>query len=129
MSSASQAFAEKAEYIASDAVIAAVAARAAASVPGVVRLEPGVLGLLGHLARTGRQWWTSQDIAPSAGVRIRRSGGWLKVQVDLSVSDGCHVGEVGRAVQQEVVRMVAEQTGMAVDAVSVAILDIQPGEL
>ncbi|WP_030515545.1 Asp23/Gls24 family envelope stress response protein [Nocardia sp. NRRL WC-3656] len=119
-------FAEKAEYIASDAVIAAVAARAATSVPGVARLEPGVLGLLGHLARTGRQWWSSQDIAPGAGVRVRHSGGWLKVQVDLSVTGGCHVGEVGQAIQQEVVRMVAQQTGMVVDAVSVAILDIQP---
>lgn len=120
-------FAEKAEYIASDAVIAAVAARAAASVPGVARLEPGVLGLLGHLARTGRQWRSSQDVAPGAGVRVRHSGGWLKVQVDLAVRGEYQVGEVGQAVQQEVVRMVAQQTGMLVDTVSVAILDIAPG--
>lgn len=122
-------FAADAEYIASDEVIAAVAAHAAASVPGVTRLEPGVLGLLGHLARAGRQLWSSQDVAPSAGVRVRHTGGWLKVQVDLSVTGRCHVGEVGQQVQQAVARTVAEQTGMVVDAVSVAILDIEPGGL
>ncbi|NKY51903.1 Asp23/Gls24 family envelope stress response protein [Nocardia vermiculata] len=114
------------EYIAEDAVIGAVAAHAAASVPGVIRLEPGVLGVLGHLVRTGLRWGNT-DTAPSAGVRVRHSGGWLKVQVDLSVAAGANAGEVGQAVQQEVVRVVEEQTGMCVDAVSVTVLDIAPG--
>ncbi|MEV5649816.1 Asp23/Gls24 family envelope stress response protein [Nocardia sp. NPDC052254] len=118
-----------AEYVASDEVIAAVAAHAATAVPGVAYLEPGVLGLLGHLARGGRQLWGGPDLAPGAGVRVRHSGGWLRVHVDLAVAAGCQVGEVGQAVQRAVVGMVTEQTGMVVDAVSVTILDIQPGEL
>ncbi len=128
MTSAASSSRAAAEYIASDEVIAAVAAHAAAAVPGVAYLEPGVLGLLGHLARSGRQWWGGQDPAPGACVRVRHSGGWLKVHIDLAMAAGCQVGDVGQAVQQAVIRTVTEQTGMAVDAVSVAILDIQPGE-
>ncbi len=129
MTSVSAGIPAPAEYIASDEVIAVVAAHAAAAVPGVAYLEPGVLGLLGHLARSGRQWWGGRDVAPSAGVRVRHSGGWLKVHVDLAVASGWQVAEVGQAVQRAVAGMVTEQTGMVVDAVSVSILDIQPGEL
>ncbi|MBF6326916.1 Asp23/Gls24 family envelope stress response protein [Nocardia transvalensis] len=116
------------EYVVADAVIAGVAARAAAAVPGVLRLEPGVLGLVGHLARSGRQLWTGQESAPSPGVRVRRAGGWLNIQVDLAMSAGARIGEVGQAVQQRVARAVTEQTGVEVDAVAVAVLDIEPGE-
>ncbi|MFF0493389.1 Asp23/Gls24 family envelope stress response protein [Nocardia sp. NPDC003482] len=115
------------EYVVTDAVIAGVAARAAASVPGVLRLEPGVLGLVGHLARSGRQRWTGQESAPSTGVRVRRAGGWLAVHIDLSIAAGGRVGAVGEAVQRRVARAVAEQTGVTVDAVSVTVLDIEPG--
>ncbi|AHH16527.1 Asp23/Gls24 family envelope stress response protein [Nocardia nova] len=129
MTSVSAGIPAAAEYIASDEVIAAVAAHAACAVPGVAYLEPGVLGLLGHLARSGRQWWSGREVAAAAGVRVRHSGGWLKVHVDLAVAAGWHAGEVGQAVQRAVGRMVTEQTGMVVDAVSVAILDMEPGEL
>ncbi|WP_410875857.1 Asp23/Gls24 family envelope stress response protein [Nocardia sp. A7] len=115
------------ELVVGDAVIAGVAARAAIQVPGVARLEPGVLGLVGHLARTGRHLWNGQEPIPSAGVRIRRSGGLLGIQVDLALSASAQVGDVGRAVQRAVTQAVAEQTGADVDEVTVCVLDIEPG--
>ncbi|MBF6577066.1 hypothetical protein IU415_26965, partial [Nocardia farcinica] len=45
------------------AVVAAVAARAAAAVPGVRRLEPGVRGLVGSVLRAGRQRLAGADPA------------------------------------------------------------------
>lgn len=115
------------ELIVADAVIAGVAARAAILVPGVARLEPGVLGLVGHLARTSRQLWIGQEPVGSAGVRVRRAGGLLGIQVDLALTASGHVGEVGRAVQQAVARAVTEHTGADVDEVTVWVLDIEPG--
>ncbi|MFC4377269.1 Asp23/Gls24 family envelope stress response protein [Nocardia halotolerans] len=114
------------ELVVGDPVIAGVAAFAAARVPGVARLEPGVLGLVGHLARTGRQLWVGQEPVASAGVRVRRAGGLLAIQVDLALTSAGHVGEVGRAVQRAVAAAVTEHTGTEVDEVSVYVLDIEP---
>ncbi|WP_280342485.1 Asp23/Gls24 family envelope stress response protein [Nocardia neocaledoniensis] len=115
------------ELVVGDAVIASVAAAAAARVPGVARLEPGVLGLVGHLARSGRQLWIGQEPAVSAGVRVRRAGGLLDIQVDLALSGSGAVVEVGRAVQRAVSEAVSESTGAEVDSVRVFVLDIEPG--
>ncbi|NEW40952.1 Asp23/Gls24 family envelope stress response protein [Nocardia cyriacigeorgica] len=108
-------------------VVAAVAAYAARSTPGVVRLEPGVRGLVTTLVRAGRQRWLATDPAPSEGVRVRRTEmGRLLVQVDVVISGDRHAGEVGRAVQREVAAVVRAQTGQDVDEVVVSILDIEP---
>ncbi|MEV0075379.1 Asp23/Gls24 family envelope stress response protein [Nocardia neocaledoniensis] len=115
------------ELVVGDAVIASVAAAAAARVPGVARLEPGVLGLVGQLARSGRQLWIGQEPAASAGVRVRRAGGQLDLQIDLTLSAAGNVVEVGRAVQRAVTDAVAESTGAEVDSVRVSVLDIEPG--
>ncbi|APE35478.1 hypothetical protein BOX37_17695 [Nocardia mangyaensis] len=115
------------ELVVGDAVIASVAARAAALVPGVARLEPGVLGLVGHLARSGRQLWIGQEPAASAGVRVRRAGGLLDIQIDLALTASSNVVEVGRAVQQAVSVAVTESTSAEVDSVRVCVLHIEPG--
>ncbi|GEM30846.1 hypothetical protein NN3_18530 [Nocardia neocaledoniensis NBRC 108232] len=115
------------ELVVGDAVIAGVAAAAAARVPGVARLEPGVLGLVGQLARSGRQLWIGQEPAASAGVRVRRAGGLLHIQIDLALSGSGAVVEVGRAVQRAVSEAVTESTGAEVDSVRVNVLDIEPG--
>ncbi|MFB8278043.1 Asp23/Gls24 family envelope stress response protein [Nocardia colli] len=108
-------------------VVAAVAAQAACAVPGVVRLEPGVRGLVSSLVRVGKQRLTNTDPAASEGVRVRRSaGGALSVQVDVVISADRPAAVIGHAVQQEVSRVVFEQTGQTVDEVSVTILDIEP---
>lgn len=115
------------ELVVGDAVIAGVAARAAAQVPGVARLESGVLGLVGHLARSGRQLWIGREPAASAGVRVRRAGGLLDIQIDLALSASGNVVEVGGAVQRAVAEAVTESTGAEVDSVRVYVLDIEPG--
>ncbi|WP_227996029.1 Asp23/Gls24 family envelope stress response protein [Nocardia australiensis] len=108
-------------------VVAAVAAWAAAATTGVVRLEAGVRGLFTTMVRAGRQRWTDMDPAPSEGVRVRRTtSGVLNIDIDVVIAAGTHAAEVGRAVQQRVAGAVLEQTGQAVDAVSVVILDIEP---
>ncbi|MFI6869477.1 Asp23/Gls24 family envelope stress response protein [Nocardia sp. NPDC050406] len=118
-----------AEYVIADSVVASVAARAAASVPGVVRLEPGLRGLVVGLARSGRQLLGRAESAPADGVRVTRTAnGGYGVQVDLSLGAGCRAAEVGARVQDAVVRTVLEQTGVTVDEVAVTILDIEPGE-
>ncbi|MEU8895630.1 Asp23/Gls24 family envelope stress response protein [Nocardia sp. NPDC048505] len=116
-----------AELVVGEPVIAGVAARAAGRVPGVARLEPGVLGLVGQLVRSGRQLWTGQDPVPSAGVRVRRAGGLLDIQIDLVLSASGNVAEVGRAVQRSVAEAVTEATGAEVDSVRVYVVDIETG--
>jgi uncharacterized alkaline shock family protein YloU len=115
-----------AEFVVADAVIAGVAARAAAAVPGVSRLEPGVRGLVARLARSGMRLWTGRAAAPFDGVRVMRGADAMSIHVDLAISAGSRADEVGVAVQREVSRVVAEQTGVGVDAVTVVILDIEP---
>ena len=115
------------EVVIGNQVIAAVAARAAQATPGVIRLEPGVRGLFSTALRVGKQRLTSADPAPSEGVRVRRTvQGVLSVQVDVVISAERKAAAVGQAVQQEVARVVLEQTGQAVDEVSVSIFDIEP---
>ncbi|MEV0248969.1 Asp23/Gls24 family envelope stress response protein [Nocardia sp. NPDC050712] len=116
-----------AELVVGEPVIAGVAAKAAASTPGVARLEPGVLGLVGQLVRSGRQLWIGQAPAPSAGVRVRRAGGLLDIQINLALSASGNVAEVGRAVQRAVTDAVAEAAGLEVDSVRVYVVDIETG--
>ncbi|WP_194818452.1 Asp23/Gls24 family envelope stress response protein [Nocardia sp. XZ_19_385] len=116
-----------AELVVGEPVIAGVAARAAARVPGVARLEPGVLGLVGQLVRSGRQLWSGQEPAPSAGVRVRRAGGVVDIQINLALSASGNVAEVGRAVQRAVAEAVTEATGAEVDSVRVYVVDIETG--
>ncbi|QIS03107.1 Asp23/Gls24 family envelope stress response protein [Nocardia brasiliensis] len=108
-------------------VVAAVAAHAARATPGVIRLEPGVRGLVSTLLRVSKQRLTSAEPASSEGVRVRRrASGALSVQVDLVISAERAAALIGHAVQQEVSRVVFEQTGQVVEEVSVSILDIEP---
>ncbi|MFE0020595.1 Asp23/Gls24 family envelope stress response protein [Amycolatopsis sp. NPDC059021] len=117
----------RAEFVIADPVIASVAARAAIETPGVVRLEPGLRGLVTAWTRAARQRWKGLDPAPSDGVRVRHADdGTLNVSVDLVTSAVDQAAAVAQAVQRGVVRMVAEQTGLTVGEVSVSILDIEP---
>jgi uncharacterized alkaline shock family protein YloU len=115
------------EFVISDAVIASVAARAAATTPGVVRLEPGLKGLVTAWTRATRQRWKGLDPAPADGVRVRSSDGSVSIHIDIVTSALDQAAAVGQAVQRGVSRAVAEETGVGVDEVSVSILDIEPG--
>jgi uncharacterized alkaline shock family protein YloU len=113
------------EYVIADPVIASVAARAAITSPGVVRLEPGLRGLVTAWTRAARQRWKGLDPAPADGVRVRTVDGRLSVQVDLIASGADQAATVGRSVQRAVSRYVTSQTGLVVDEVSVSIMDIE----
>jgi uncharacterized alkaline shock family protein YloU len=113
------------EFVISDAVIASVAARAAAATSGVVRLEPGLKGLVTAWSRAARQRWKGLDPAPAEGVRVRVMGGTVSVHVDIVTSAVDQAVVVGQAVQRAVSRAVTAETGLRVDEVSVSILDIE----
>ncbi|MET7772959.1 Asp23/Gls24 family envelope stress response protein [Nocardia sp. NPDC005366] len=115
------------EIVIEPAVVAAVSARAALATPGVVRLEPGIRGLVSTLVRVGRQRWAGADPVPAEGVVVRRDeDGALHVGMNVVLSGDRQVAAVGYAVQREVTRVVSEQTGVVVADVSVSVLDIEP---
>lgn len=112
------------EIVVAAPVIAAVAAHAAANTPGVVRLEPGVRGLLNTFVRAGRQRWTDTDPAPADGVRIQHTQTGLVVSADITIATGGQAAAIGHAVQQQITRAVLDHTGQQVDRVCVCIIDI-----
>jgi uncharacterized alkaline shock family protein YloU len=114
------------QFVVSDAVVASVAARAAATTPGVVRLEPGLKGLVTAWSRAARQRWKGLNPAPAEGVRVRAGEGSVSVQVDIVTSAADQAAAVGQAVQRSVSRAVTAETGLVVGSVSVSILDIEP---
>ncbi|MET8652014.1 Asp23/Gls24 family envelope stress response protein [Nocardia aurea] len=115
------------EIVIEPPVLAAISARAALATPGVVRLEPGIRGLVSTLVRVGKQRWAGADPAPIEGVLVRRDeDGAVRVRVNLVLSADRQVAAVGYAVQQEVSRVVCEQTGVTVAEVSVSVHDVEP---
>jgi uncharacterized alkaline shock family protein YloU len=113
------------DYVIADPVIASVAARAAIGTPGVVRLEPGLRGLMTAWTRAARQRWKGLDPAPAEGVRVRTVDGRVGIEVDIVAAGADQAAAVGRSVQRAVSRYVTAQTGLVVDEVSVSILDIE----
>lgn len=108
-------------------VLAAVALRAAAGTPGVVRVEPGLAGLVGSWRRAARHYARDIDAADTAGVSVRvdPGSGAARIGVDVVVSGQDQAAAVGRAVQRSVRRVVHEATGVPVSSVSVSIVDIE----
>ena len=115
------------ETVIAPPVIAAVAAHAAAKVPGVARLEPGLRGLAGSLTRIARQRIKGLEPAPTEGVRafVEHDPPDVRVEIDLSVSGLDQAAATAQAVQRAVSRAVTEATGLVPSAVSVSILDIE----
>ncbi len=109
-------------------VVAAVAVRAAREVPGVVRLEPGLAGLVGSLVRTARQQLKGLDPAPTEGVRVSLDPdrvASLRVEIDLVTSGQDQVASVATRVQRAVAAEVRAATGLPVSSVIVSVLDIE----
>ncbi|KZB85360.1 Asp23/Gls24 family envelope stress response protein [Amycolatopsis regifaucium] len=115
------------ETVITPPVIAAVAAHAAAKVPGVARLEPGLRGLAGSLTRIARQRIKGLDPAPTEGVRafVDHDPPDVRVEIDLSVTGLDQTAATAQAVQRAVSRAVTEATGLTPSAVSVTVLDIE----
>lgn len=113
-------------------VVAAVAVNAAAAVPGVVRVEPGLVGLLGSVVRAARRRIKGLDPAPTEGARVEfeQTDGQnddattVRVEVDVVISGQDQATAVAHAVQRAVTGAVTEATGLPVAEVGVSILDI-----
>lgn len=121
------------ECVVGASVVAAVAVHAAAAVPGVVRVEPGLVGLVGSVVRTARQRIKGLDPAPTEGARVEferaeggnDSGRTVRVEVDVVISGQDRAAAVGHALQRAVASAVTEATGLTVAEVGVSIIDIR----
>jgi len=119
------------ECVVSASVVAAVAVHAAGAVPGVVRVEPGLVGLVGSVVRNARQRIKGLDPAPTEGARVefeQAAGGndetTVRVEVDVVISGQDQATAVAHAVQRAVASAVTEATGLTVAEVDVSIIDI-----
>jgi uncharacterized alkaline shock family protein YloU len=120
------------ECVVGASVVAAIAVRAAAAVPGVVRVEPGLVGLVGSVVRAARQRIKGLDPAPTEGARVEfeRAVGenddvrTVRVEVDVVTSGQEQAAAVGQALQRAVAIAVTEATGLTVTEVRVSIIDV-----
>jgi len=120
------------ECVVRASVVAAVAVHAAAAVPGVVRVEPGLVGLVASVVRTARQRIKGLDPAPTEGVRVEfepagsgnNGGHTVRVEVDVVISGQDQAAAMGHAVQCAVAGAVNGATGLTVSEVGVSIIDI-----
>jgi uncharacterized alkaline shock family protein YloU len=126
---AGQARAPQFECVVGASVVAAVAVHAAAAAPGVVRVEPGLVGLLGSVLRSARQRIKGLDPAPTEGARVEfeQADGEItvRVEVDVVISGQDQATAVAHTVQRAVASAVTEATGLTVTEVGVSIIDIQ----
>jgi uncharacterized alkaline shock family protein YloU len=114
-------------HVVREPVIAAIAAHAALGVPGVLRMEPSLAGLVTSMTRSIRQRLAGVDAAPTDGARAEVDGGRVWLEIALAIGRRDQAAEVGQAVQRAVVEAVWEATGYPVAEVAVSILHIEPG--
>lgn len=100
-------------------VIATIAAMTAASVPGVVRMQEGIVERVFRLLR-GRR-------AP--GVELTIEGRAVSLDLRLVADSGFSLLDVSRRVQDNVSRAITEMTNMQVRQVSVQVEDVQASRL
>ncbi|MGY4771250.1 hypothetical protein ACXC9Q_30440 [Kribbella sp. CWNU-51] len=88
------------------------AARAARAVPGVVRLQPGIWGLLRHFATHAWEQATGKALPDLAGVTadIADHGQQIRIDLRIVVSIHHHAAHVGAAVHDTVTAAVATVT-------------------
>ncbi len=123
----STAIGDSATAVIGESVLAAITVRAATAVPGVVRVEPGLTGLVASVARTARQRLKGLDPAPTEGVRVTVEhdlAGASSVRLTVAVAVRGRAVEIGAAVQRAVAASVAASAGVTVSAVTVSIMDI-----
>lgn len=119
--------ATRTELVIDDTVAAAIAAHAARSVPGVIRLEPGLSGFVTHLAGRARHQLRPGDAggpASTEGVEASVDGGTARVHVDLSTSAEAQAATIAQAVQEAVPAALRADAGLIATEVSVSVLDI-----
>lgn len=112
------------------------AARAARAVPGVVRLQPGVFGLLAQLAAQAFERATGLAVPDIAGVQAdlvprpadRPPAGERPVRIELQivVDGGYQAAAVGAMVHKAVTESVPVAAGVPVSEVRVHIVEVDP---
>jgi uncharacterized alkaline shock family protein YloU len=112
------------EVVIAGEVVAAIGAHAAASVPGVLRLEGGVSEMLAGLGRTARHRIAGIDPAPVTGAAAVVAEGLARLRIGIAVAGDRPVLPTVAAVQRSVAAAVAGATGLAVAGVDVAVLDV-----
>ncbi|MGH3949480.1 MAG: Asp23/Gls24 family envelope stress response protein [Pseudonocardiaceae bacterium] len=112
------------EYVIGRDVVACIAVRAASRTSGVVRVEAGLRGLVGSWRRAARHYTRAADPPPTDGVSVEITGDSARIHVNLVCSGQDQAAAIGQAVQRSVSRAVRTATGLAVDEVSVSIVDI-----
>ena len=101
------------------------AARAARAVPGMVRLQPGVLGLLGQLAAEAWEQASGEELPDIAGVVADLDGsGAVSLDLRIVVDGGYRAVDVGVAVQQAVSAAVTAELSLPVGGVAVHVVEI-----
>lgn len=101
------------------------AAQAARAVPGVVRLQPGVWGLVRQLAAQAWEQATGHELPDIAGVEADLTCDHeMRMELRLVLDGGSHAATVGAAVQDAVTAAVPAATGVTVTAVRVHIVEI-----
>jgi hypothetical protein len=103
---------------------AAVAARA---VPGVVRLQPGVRGLLRHFAAQAWTQTTGKALPDLAGVKADLAHGQLHIDLRIVVSVFYQAAEVGEAVSRAAALAVAGLTAVPAEvSTHIVEIDLEP---
>jgi uncharacterized alkaline shock family protein YloU len=104
---------------------AAAAAAAARAVPGMVRMQPGVVGLLAQLAAQAFERATGLELPDIAGARADLADGTVRVELKIVVVAGYQAAAVGAMVAQAVTEAVPAVAGVAVGEVRVHIVEVE----
>lgn len=106
---------------------AAAAAEAARGTPGVLRLQPGVWGLMRRFSQELWERATGQDYPDTAGVDAVLDGEQVRVEITLVTEGHEQAAAVVRAVQQAARHAVTDTTGLRVSVVAVHVTGIDVG--
>ena len=105
--------------------LAEAAATAARSVAGVVRLQPGLVGLLKQFAAQAWERATGRPVPDVAGIDVDlRADGSVQVSARIVTAAGYRAADVGDAVHAAISKAVDSATG-SVSEVRVRIVEIE----
>ncbi len=104
--------------------VALAAAQAARATPGVVRLQPGLWGLVRRLAQQAWERATGQPYPDLDGVEVHLDAESAEIELTLVTDGSIPAASVVTAVQGSVSDAVTAQTGLAVRSVAVHVSEI-----
>ncbi|MFB6721165.1 hypothetical protein ACFCV3_13430 [Kribbella sp. NPDC056345] len=103
------------------------AAQAARAVSGVIRLQPGIKGLLRQFGAQAWQRATGRDVPDVAGVEVDLTADDVRAEIRIVVGVDHLATEVGRKVHEAVVAALEAATGRpAVVQIRIVEFDLEP---